>query len=659
MPETTQFGDFSGNDGYTTSLKANTLLKDRYKIEGVLGGGGMGTVYQARDMMFPDVKRYVAVKEMVVPETNRENAFKTYHREANILAALNHPAIPKIYEFFEIGDRFYLIMELIKGSDLEQIINKTKELPIPKILEWAIDLCDVLSYLHSHEPEPIIFRDLKPSNIMIDAFGKVRLIDFGIAKSFVSGAKQTQIGTEGYSAPEQYRGQASPLSDVYGLGATLHHVITRSDPRLEPPFSFNERPISSIRPSTPPRLISIVERALNSESGTRFNSCKEMKDALEAVRFNRPEPGANSGPVHTQPIASASPQEAAGSSFTAPMTDFFAGMDEEEASIEPRWKFATEDEIRAAPTAIGDLAFVGSYDTNVWAINLESGEFVWKYPTNAGIASSPVPVIDKPTGSKLVLFGSEDNTFYAVDMMRGRLNWTYSTQGKIRSTPCVAHDHVFFGSDDGKLYALAAGNGRYLWDFDMGSPVRTRPYVTNDLIIVSAEMGEVFGIELSGKRKWSYRAKRGVNSSPYVDEEENICFIGGMDGFLYALDASSGYTLWRFRTTGAIISSPISNGQYVFFGSTDNKFYAVNIETGKEKWAFDTEAPIVATPAVQDDKAYIGSTNGTFYCVDISTGKQMWKYQTDGGITAAPFITDNMILVGSMDKTLYALPLVG
>src|SRR5262245_13006247 len=257
MPETTQFGgmnDANQNDG---ALQANTILLARYKIEGQLGGGGQGAVYQARDLNFPDARRLVAIKEMLVtsPDPNlRAQTMKTFQREANILATLGHPAIPKIYDNFDQNERFYLVMEYINGRDLEAILVKTKTLPMDKIVEWAIDLCDVLHYLHSHQPEPIIFRDMKPANIMIDSLGKVRLIDFGIAKVFVSGMPQTMIGTEGYSAPEQYKGKANPLSDIYSLGATLHHVITRTDPRLQPPFSFSERPILEHNPDASPEL---------------------------------------------------------------------------------------------------------------------------------------------------------------------------------------------------------------------------------------------------------------------------------------------------------------------------------------------------------------------------------------------------------------------
>jgi eukaryotic-like serine/threonine-protein kinase len=117
------------------------------------------------------------------------------------------------------------------------------------VLTWGIELCEVLSFLHNHKPDPIIFRDMKPSNVMIDHNGEVKLVDFGIAKTFQFGQKGTMIGTEGYSPPEQYRGEATPLADLYALGATLHHALSRRDPRMEPPFSFEERPFGKSTPA--------------------------------------------------------------------------------------------------------------------------------------------------------------------------------------------------------------------------------------------------------------------------------------------------------------------------------------------------------------------------------------------------------------------------
>ena len=641
MPETTQFGGMNDANQNGGALQANTILLARYKIEGQLGGGGQGAVYQARDLNFPDARRLVAIKEMNVtsPDPNlRAATMKTFQREANILATLGHPAIPKIYDFFDQNDKAYLVMEYINGRDLEAILVKTKSLPIEKIVEWGIDLCDVLQYLHSHQPEPIIFRDMKPANIMIDSLGKVRLIDFGIAKIFVSGLPQTMIGTEGYSAPEQYKGKANPLSDIYSLGATLHHVLTRTDPRLHPPFSFSERPIPENNAEVGPELAAIVEKMLEFDPANRYQNLTEVKDALLAVRYGSGNARV-SVPVGGQPAADGKPEG----------TTAFSSA----TGIEPRWKFKVEDEIRSSPVAYRNIVFVGSYDTNVWALNMEDGEMVWKKASDGGIASSPV--IDSEY--KQVLCGSEDYTYSARDMRDGRLNWTYTTGDKVRGTGRLAHGHVFFGSDDGKLYALIANNGRYLWEYETGSAIRSTPFVTNDRIIFGTEGGEVMGLELNGSRKWAFRTRRAVSSSPIVDHD-NMCYIGSMDGYLYAIDADNGYSQWRQRTNGPIIASPDLADGFVYITSTDGKLYCVNAVTGKERWSFDCGKPIISSPRVYNGAVYFGGTNKKLYAIDARNGKELWSFQAGGEITSTPLVNEQFIIFGSLDRHLYALPMI-
>lgn len=655
MPETTQFGGQEAEVYVDGALKANTILLTRYKIIGILGGGGQGAVYQARDLNFPDAKRLVAIKEMHVQGNDNEqraSTVKTFQREANILATLSHPAIPKIYDSFEQNDRVYLVMEYINGSDLEALLSKTKTLPMKKILEWSVDLCDVLHYLHSHQPETIIFRDMKPANIMIDSLGKVRLIDFGIAKVFVDGKRGTMIGTEGYSAPEQYKGKANPLSDIYSLGATLHHVITREDPRIHPPFSFSERPIEQFNEEVPNGLAMVIEKALEFDSSNRYQSCAEMKEALEQVRYG----SYNVQQAPPQPTNGNAPSNGSeeGNGGQGTETGFIAGDGFEPVGIQPVWTFKAEDEIRTTPTTFREFVFVTSYDTNVWALDAETSDFIWKYPTTKGIAASPV--IDEDHG--LIMVGSEDNTFYALEYKSGRINWTYNTQDKIRSTARVAHGHVFFGSDDGKVYALVAQNGRYLWEYDMAAPVRTQPWVTNELVICGGESGDLVALELNGNKKWTMRAKRAITSSPYVDLE-GICYAGSFDGYLHAVQADSGYRMWRFRTGRPIISSPIVEGNLVYFGVTDGLFYAVNTQTGKDKWKFKADAPIVGSPLIHNEDVYFGDSEGNFYCLNGSDGKEKWHFKTEAGITSAPLIANNLIYITSMDHKIYALPLVG
>src|SRR5207247_2050047 len=148
------------------------------------------------------------------------------------------------------------------------------------VVNWAIQICDVMEYLHGHQPQPIIFRDLKPSNIIVDATGKVTLIDFGIAKVFQSDKRGTMIGTEGYAPPEQYRGLAEPRGDIYALGATMHHLLTNSDPRTQTPFTFNERPIRKFNPRASEYIESVILRAVEYDIDSRWPNAQAFRLAL-------------------------------------------------------------------------------------------------------------------------------------------------------------------------------------------------------------------------------------------------------------------------------------------------------------------------------------------------------------------------------------------
>ncbi|MEO7911859.1 MAG: serine/threonine-protein kinase, partial [Roseiflexaceae bacterium] len=229
-----------------------------------------------------DDGKVYAVKEMIDNFTNpkdRTEAIDRFEAEAKMLRRLSHPRIPKVYVDFKDEGRQYLSMDFVRGEDLEEVIRKHPGgLPEQQVLEWADEICDVLGYLHNHKPEPIIFRDMKPSNVMIEPDGTVKLIDFGIAKVFERAERGTQIGTPGYAPPEQYQGLATVESDIYALAATLHHMLTGRDPRDEPPFSFP--PVYGLKPMISKRTSEALQKSLQMNPDDRFQSIGEFRDAL-------------------------------------------------------------------------------------------------------------------------------------------------------------------------------------------------------------------------------------------------------------------------------------------------------------------------------------------------------------------------------------------
>lgn len=271
-------------------LDEGTVLNGRYEIVRKIGGGGMGAVYLANDRNLGGVLR--AVKEMVqsyIEETQQDKAVNDFKRESMLLTSLDHPSIPTIYDYFfdEKEGRFYLVMKYISGGDLSARLRAAPEGRLDEIsvTEWALQITEVLDYLHSKNP-PIVYRDLKPANIMIDGnTNRVMLIDFGIARWINKEEKGvTAVGTMGYAPPELFSGNVEPSSDIYSLGSTMFHLLTGADPQSNPLliFDFQKHPRPrQINSQLSDQMERILMRAVEYSADRRFSSAAEMRNSLK------------------------------------------------------------------------------------------------------------------------------------------------------------------------------------------------------------------------------------------------------------------------------------------------------------------------------------------------------------------------------------------
>ena len=278
-------------------LPPGTILSERYEIVKRLGKGGMGSVYLAKDQRLSNTLR--AVKQMVVEFIDMDQytkAIDDFRREAEVLASLDHPAIPSIYDYFIQEGYYYLVMKCVAGKDLEQMLEATPGgiIDEKRVTQWGIQLCDVFQYIHSRNP-PIIYRDMKPANVMYDEeANRIYIIDFGIARFVASSqANVTAIGTVGYAPPELFIGMVTPATDIYSLGASLIHLLVGHCPVSHPVNGFNfgtNPPPNKINPKLSQSINDILVKSVSSRARDRYASAGEMKQALEKHLYSLDHP---------------------------------------------------------------------------------------------------------------------------------------------------------------------------------------------------------------------------------------------------------------------------------------------------------------------------------------------------------------------------------
>lgn len=257
-------------------LKQGNILKSRYEIKGTLGSGGSSHVHFAYDRK---TGRNRAIKE--VGQIQGEQAAYIVRQEIELVQKLHYPYFPEIVEVLEQGEICYIVMEYLEGETLEHLLARSGAQPWQQVVRWAKDMCLVLGYLHNCQP-PVIYRDMKPANIILQPSGNLRLIDFGAAlECGDQNGEYINLGTPGYAAPEQLAGQtADARTDIYCLGATMYHLLTGKDPCQYP---CSAHPVRKFNRKIPRKLAKIIQKCTCEHPESRYASCEDLRKALEGI----------------------------------------------------------------------------------------------------------------------------------------------------------------------------------------------------------------------------------------------------------------------------------------------------------------------------------------------------------------------------------------
>lgn len=254
-----------------------TVIDGKYEILTEIGRGGMSVVYLAMDT---HLNKQWAVKEIRKKGNgkNDEVIVNSLLAEANMMKKLDHPALPRIVDIIDNGVTIFVVMDYIEGESLDKILAEYGAQPENLVIGWAKQLCDALYYLHSQKP-PIIYRDMKPANVMLKPEGNIKIIDFGIAREYKEQnlADTTVLGTKGYAPPEQYSGQTDARSDIYALGMTMHHLLTGIDPRTGEAYA----PVRMWNPEVSEGMEMIINKCVQPAAENRYQNCQDLLYDLE------------------------------------------------------------------------------------------------------------------------------------------------------------------------------------------------------------------------------------------------------------------------------------------------------------------------------------------------------------------------------------------
>jgi outer membrane protein assembly factor BamB len=332
-----------------------------------------------------------------------------------------------------------------------------------------------------------------------------------------------------------------------------------------------------------------------------------------------------------------------------------------------KWKFHTGGRVISSPAVVNGVAYVGSTDGNLYAIDADSGALKWKFETKSWEVSSPAVV------SGVVYFLSYDSHLYALDAGSGQVKWKFATGGERRyagthlhhlepaaetmpdpwdfylSSPAVWNGAVYFGSSDGNVYSLDATSGALKWKFHTGDVAHSSPAVADGVLYIGSWDTHLYALNAtSGTEKWRFKTGEdpdihnhvGIQASPAV--ADGIVFFGSRDSFAYGIDAASGKQLWKFSTNGSWVNNSmvVHDGKAYFGTSIPGFMHAVEAKTGKVVFDLPTGTPVFASMALAGDTLYLGNFGGKLTAIDLKTQKPAWVFETEGAKQNAAALTN-------------------
>ncbi len=628
-------------------LVPSYLLHSRYSIVSQIGTGGFGAVYQARDTLFSN--RLVAIKEMSQDGLSLQElaeATAAFEREAFLLTGLTHPNLPRIHDHFSEHGRSYVVMDFIAGDTLEDYLDKVvRRLPVEAALDIGIQLCTVLDYLHSHQP-PIIFRDLKPANMMRTADNHVYLIDFGIARHFKPGkAKDTiPLGSKGYAAPEQYgKAQTTPQSDIYGLGATLHQLLTGDDPSLA---LFHFEPLQAKNLGNSPiaaRLNALLKQMVEMEMSKRPASMAVVKQELQRL-LARHTPQKPSPVVKRRAFVRGCLSVVATCSASIAVATFLAEKPNIMGLLFAHPFIGTTPVHSPSPPAPAQARILSrplyTYHGHAGSVTAVAWSPQGQYIASAGTLDSSVQVWDASTGAIIFVPDPMHKVLarFATNGQRvDALAWS-SERTRIASA---------LGNDSVDIWSIETGKGSLL-QFSQPGNVNALAWNPDGSSIAAVSGNTAIQVRsaTTGKLIFTYTGHtQAVLTLAWSPDGKSIA-SSAADGIVQVWNASTGYTSVTYRghtaAVNAVTWSP--DDRQIASGGNDGTVQVWDAATGRPLFTYRGHASAVNAVAWQRGAQLLPGQEARIASCGADATVQVWSFDKDGNIQSR----QGMVLQGEV-----------
>lgn len=649
-------------------LPSGTVLRaGRYTIQRHLAQGGMGSIYLAHDAA---TAQSCVIKEML-PKTDpaeRAEAEQAFAQEAATLAELNHAHIVTVWDYFSEHGNHYLTEEFIGGGDLAAVIRRPEALGEARLLDIAIQIADAFHYIHTYHhvapagsscTGPIIYRDMKPANVMVRGDGRIVVADFGIVRLFKPGKKRDTInlGTQGYAAPEMISNvQSDERSDIYTLGATLHELLTKRDPANNVNHFL---PLRQFRPDISPELERIVMRMLDDVPAQRYQTAAELLNDLRtlyerwrAAKCSQPNCG-HHNPVSAArcercglPLKAVTGQEALPHGGEARLGQYPSSGS---SPWNVAWQMGLRSKTRGLPGLHRAQVAVATEDGHLAVLDVRSGRGLHRLSLPSPSRSTPV------TTSWGVVVGHRQGAVLC-EPVSGQVEPLPLPPAEVFATPVSDREDLFIGNYDGQVFGVDLKTRQVRWSTQVGDCILGALALDSRDLAVTTKSGQVSVIDRrTGAIRWTHRTGKSLYGHALLADDAVI----GLDtsGRLTLLDRLRGSVMLQFSVGGDCYNSPAFAHNRLYTCDVRGTVRCHGTSTdGQPEWQRPLGEDALASPVVSGQLLIQVTRQGRIYVLDVHTGQDVQPpLSAPADFVASPVMDGNTLLVLDQGGALTAL----